>query len=148
MKLPSLLPSRIPVHLGFRTLRRSQVCAAEVARKDVDQQRHVAVLVRWTEQVVVLARVQKPLGDLDLVFQSWESLGPLLICESVCPLKDAAHEAVQSRNNASSHHLKDESGFEDTNRGMTLPAGRVVAHRVVVAPDEVPHHVLPTAVFE
>ena len=90
----SLLSPRIPVHLGLWTLRSSKVCCAEMARCDVDQQRRVAVFVRRTEQVIVLARVKKPLGDLDPILQSWTGSGPLLIGEGVSPLKDAAHEAV------------------------------------------------------
>ena len=61
----------------------------------MDQQRRVGILVRRTEQVIVLARVKKPLGDLDPILQPWTGSGPLLVGEGVSLLKDAAHEAVQ-----------------------------------------------------
>ena len=104
--------------------------SSEMARCDVDQQRRVGILVRRTEQVIVLARVKKPLGDLDPILQSWTGSGPLLVGEGVSLLKDAAHEAqlttrhlLYSWPNVSSHHLKDDSGFEDTNLGTTLQLG-------------------------
>ena len=62
----------------------------------MDQQRRVGILVRRTEQVIVLARVKKPLGDLDPILQSWTGSGPLLVGEGVSPLKDANLEQCPS----------------------------------------------------
>ena len=73
------------------------------------------VLVSRTEKVVVLARVQQPLGDLHLVCKSRLHCGPLIHWSRVAPLKDTAH--------VSSHHRKEDRGFEDTSRGMTRQFG-------------------------
>ena len=95
----------------------------------MDQQRCVSILVRRTEQVVVLARVEKPLGDLDPVLQSsvnvWAHSRMQLTRQSKSGTVSqlTTRHLSYSRPNVSSHHLKDESGFDGTNLGTTLQLG-------------------------